>query len=111
MVAEESGAAARQSPESPAQPAEHPFADVGAVAYGVDGERRSPRAPAGHGAQALVRAGFSLGKTLHATSRALSLTAAVAGSPVKTATRVAAKTLGVPSLPVRLAVAAPVGGP
>ncbi|HEX4966850.1 MAG TPA: hypothetical protein VF173_38935 [Thermoanaerobaculia bacterium] len=62
--------------------------------------------PPAHGAQALVRAGFSLGETLHATSRALSLTRAVVGSPVKTAARVAAQALGVPSLPVRLAVAA-----
>lgn len=59
-----------------------------------------------HAAQALARAGASLGETLEATSRALSLTRAVIGNPAKTAAKVAAKALGVPALPVRLAVAA-----
>lgn len=59
-----------------------------------------------HAAQALTRAGASLGETLRATSRAISLTRAVVGSPAKTAAKVAAQALGVPALPVRLAVAA-----
>ncbi len=59
-----------------------------------------------HGVQTLARAGVSLGETLQATSRALSLTRAAVGSPAKTAAKLAAKALGVPALPVRLAVAA-----
>jgi hypothetical protein len=59
-----------------------------------------------HAAQVLTRAGNSLGDTVLATSRTLSLTRAVVGSPVKTAAKVAAQALGVPSLPVRLAIAA-----
>ena len=74
------------------------------VGWMVNAVRRG--LPPAHGTQALVRAGFSLGETLHATSRALSLTRAVVGNPVKTAARVAAQALGLPSLPVRLAVAA-----
>ena len=50
--------------------------------------------------------GLLSGKTLYATSWALSLTCPVVGSPVKTAAKVAAKALGLLSLPVRLAVAA-----
>jgi hypothetical protein len=59
-----------------------------------------------HGAQALARAGVSLSETLQATSRALSLTRSAVGNPAKAAATLAAKALGVPALPVRLAVAA-----
>jgi hypothetical protein len=59
-----------------------------------------------HGAQALTRAGVSLDETLQATSRVLSLTRAVVGSPVKAAAQVAAQALGVPTLAVQLAAAA-----
>jgi hypothetical protein len=59
-----------------------------------------------HGAQALARSGVSLAHTVQATSRALSLTQTVVGDPAKAAALIAAKALGVPALPVRLAVIA-----
>jgi hypothetical protein len=59
-----------------------------------------------HAIQALARAGVSLADTLRATSRALTLTRAAVGNPARMATTLAAKALGVPGLPVRLAVVA-----
>jgi hypothetical protein len=57
-----------------------------------------------HALQALARVGVPLAETLRATSRALTLTRAVRSHPVKTAAMLTAKALGVPTLPLRLAV-------
>jgi hypothetical protein len=59
-----------------------------------------------HASQALARSGVSLTDSLRATSRALSLTRAAVSDPAKTAASLTAKALGVPALPVRLAVVA-----
>ena len=59
-----------------------------------------------HAAQSLTRAGVSLADTFRATSRVLSTTRSAVRHPVKTAAKVAMKALGVPALPVRLAIAA-----
>jgi hypothetical protein len=56
-----------------------------------------------HAVQALVRVGVPLADSLRATSRAISLTNAAISSPVKTAVKLTAKALGVPTLPLRLA--------
>jgi hypothetical protein len=59
-----------------------------------------------HAIQALARAGVPLADTLNALSRALALSRAVTSNPVKAASLVAAKALGVPALPMRLATIA-----
>jgi hypothetical protein len=56
-----------------------------------------------HALQALARAGVPLADTLRATSRALSLTRSATSHPIKTAAKLTAKALGVPTLPLRLA--------
>lgn len=59
-----------------------------------------------HAIQALARSGVSLADTLQATSRTVSLTRSAVRNPARKATTLAAKALGVPVLPVRLAVIA-----
>ena len=57
--------------------------------------------------QSLIESGNgNLTDTLRASSRALSLTRAAVRDPAKTAASLTAKALGVPALPVRLAVVA-----
>ena len=56
-----------------------------------------------HAIQALARAGVPLADTLRATARILSSTRAVIGHPVKSAVRLTAQAMGVPTLPLRLA--------
>lgn len=56
-----------------------------------------------HALQALARAGVPLADTLRATSRALALTRSATSHPIKTAAKLTAKALGVPTLPLRLA--------
>ena len=56
-----------------------------------------------HAIQALARAGVPLAETLLATSRTLSTTRAVIAHPVKSAVRLTAQAMGVPTLPLRLA--------
>jgi hypothetical protein len=59
-----------------------------------------------HGIQALTRAGVSLAQSVQASSRVLSRARAGVVNPAKSAAMLAAKALGVPALPVRLASAA-----
>lgn len=56
-----------------------------------------------HALQALARAGVPLADSLRATSRALAHTRSATSHPIKTATKLTAKALGVPTLPLRLA--------